>query len=125
LNQFQRGLLIKGLFMKPYFNRRLISDIIGALPVGALVDYLHLWDLLSNVELQPGIEDKHIFCLASDDKYSAKIAYEAIFLGSSSFGHYKRVWKSWAPPKCRFFLWLAAQKRCWTADRLARTKKMS
>lgn len=36
------------------------------------------------------------------------------------FGHYKRVWKTWAPPKCRFFIWLVAQNRCWTADRLAK-----
>jgi hypothetical protein len=26
----------------------------------------------------------------------------------------------WAPPKCKFFLWLAAINRCWMADRLAR-----
>jgi hypothetical protein len=69
------------------------------------VNYLHLWDLISNVELQPGIEDKHIFSLALDGKYSAKVSYEGVFLESSSFGHYKRVWKSWAPLKCRFFLW--------------------
>jgi hypothetical protein len=30
------------------------------LPVGSLIDYLHLWDLLSNIELQPGREDRHI-----------------------------------------------------------------
>jgi hypothetical protein len=24
------------------------------------------------------------------------------------------------PPKCRFFIWLAAHNRCWTADRLAK-----
>jgi hypothetical protein len=30
------------------------------------------------------------------------------------------VWKSWAPLKCCFFLWLAAQNRCWMADRLAK-----
>jgi hypothetical protein len=29
----------------------------------------------------------------------------------------KRSGQSWAPPKCRFFLWLV--DRCWTADRLA------
>jgi hypothetical protein len=26
----------------------------------------------------------------------------------------------WALPKCRFFIWLVAQKRCWTTDRLAK-----
>lgn len=58
--------------------------------------------------------------IASDGIYSAKSAYEGLFVGSTSFVHYLRVWKTWAPPKCRCFLWLAAQKRCWTADRLAK-----
>ncbi|XP_073361050.1 uncharacterized protein [Aegilops tauschii subsp. strangulata] len=30
------------------------------------------------------------------------------------------IWKSRAPATCKFFSWLAAQKRCWTADRLQR-----
>jgi hypothetical protein len=37
--------------------------------VGALVDYLQLWDLLSDVELQPAFEDKHVFSIASDGNY--------------------------------------------------------
>ncbi|GJN03220.1 hypothetical protein PR202_ga20639 [Eleusine coracana subsp. coracana] len=39
---------------------------------------------------------------------------------STSFDPVVRIWKSWAPGKCRFFLWLAAHNRCWTADRLAK-----
>jgi hypothetical protein len=70
--------------------------------------------------LQPEVEDKHIFSIAADGKYSAKSAYEGLFAGSTSFSHYHLVWKTWAPPKCRFFLWLVANKRCWTADRLAK-----
>jgi len=27
-------------------------------------------------------------------------------------------WKSWAPSKCKTFIWLAIRNRCWTADRL-------
>jgi hypothetical protein len=34
------------------------------------------------------------------------------------FEHYKRIWKTWAPPKCRFFLWLATHRKCWTVDKL-------
>jgi hypothetical protein len=37
-----------------------------------------------------------------------------------SFALFERIWKSWAPTKCCFFMWLAAYNRCWTADRLAR-----
>jgi len=28
------------------------------------------------------------------------------------------IWSAWAPPKCKFFSWLAVQDRIWTADRL-------
>ena len=101
-------------------NRKWISDIKGALSVGVLVDYLNLWELLSEIVLQPEVEDKHIFSIAADGKYSAKSAYEGLFAGSTSFGLYHLIWKTWAPPKCRFFLWLVANKRCWTADRLAK-----
>jgi hypothetical protein len=101
-------------------NRSLISDIKDALTVGALIDYLHLWEVLSEFELQPGREDKHIFSVASDGIYSAKSAYKGLFLGSSTFGRYRRMWKTWAPSKCKFFIWLVAHNRCWTTDRLAK-----
>ncbi|KAG2659113.1 hypothetical protein PVAP13_1KG333200 [Panicum virgatum] len=43
-----------------------------------------------------------------------------MFIGSTHFRPWERIWKSWAPGKCKFFMWLAAHNRCWTADRLAR-----
>jgi hypothetical protein len=70
--------------------------------------------------VQPDVEDKHIFSIAANGAYSAKAAYEGLFTGSVHFGHYERVWKTWASPKCHFFLWLTALNRRWTADRLAR-----
>uniref|UniRef100_A0A0A9DF12 Reverse transcriptase zinc-binding domain-containing protein n=1 Tax=Arundo donax TaxID=35708 RepID=A0A0A9DF12_ARUDO len=41
-------------------------------------------------------------------------------MGSTNFGPWKRVWKTWAPLRCKFFIWLAINNRCWTADRLAK-----
>jgi len=41
-------------------NRRWVSDLKGALTVNVLLEYLQLWELLDNVELQPNIEDTHI-----------------------------------------------------------------
>jgi hypothetical protein len=58
--------------------------------------------------------------MSMSEKYSTKSAYEASFQSSISFEAYDRKWKSWAPPKCAFFLWLVAHNRCWTADRLQR-----
>ena len=71
-------------------------------------------------QLQPEVEDRHIWRLSSNGQYSAKSAYDGFFLGSTLFGPWERIWKSWAPPKCRFFMWLVAHNKCWTADRLAR-----
>lgn len=38
------------------------------------------------------------------------------FIGSTQFESYEILSKSWAPPKCRFFLWLAAHNWCWIVD---------
>jgi hypothetical protein len=58
---------------------------------GVLSDYLKLWDLISGTELQPEVEDRHIFSIAPNGVYSAKSAYEGLFPGSVTFGHYKRI----------------------------------
>jgi hypothetical protein len=88
--------------------------------MGINVDYIQVWDLLLEVQLQPEVEDIHKWRLAASGQYSAKSSYESLFLGATSFEPCERIWKSWAPPKCHMFLWLAAHKRCWTADRLAK-----
>jgi hypothetical protein len=33
-------------------------------------------------------------------------------------GPFYRIWKTWAPPKTKFFMWLVAHKKVWTTDRL-------
>jgi hypothetical protein len=101
-------------------NRSWLNDIQGALTVEVLADYLDLWDAITTVNINPHREDKHIFRFAHNGKYSAKVAYESLFIGSTYFEHCDRVWHSWSPPKCKFFLWLVALQRCWTADRLQR-----
>ncbi|CAN6281013.1 unnamed protein product [Urochloa humidicola] len=99
---------------------RWASDIRGALTLAVIGEYLGLWHFLARVELQPEVEDSHIWQFSSTGTYSAKSAYEAMFIGATSFRPWERIWKSWAPGKCKFFMWLAAHDRCWTADRLAR-----
>jgi hypothetical protein len=60
-------------------NRRWIGDIRGALSAGALIDYLHLWEALSDSTLHPDIEGRHIFSIVTDGIYSAKTAYVGLF----------------------------------------------
>lgn len=99
---------------------RWVGDIAGGLSVPAILDYLELWDTLENVQLLENQPDQHLWTPESSGTYSARSAYARFFVGSSGFEPYKRLWKSWAPLRCKIFLWLAMLNRCWTADRLAR-----
>jgi hypothetical protein len=97
-------------------NHAWIADIQGAQTVGIIAEFLVLWDILSEVILQPRVEDAHVWRLSTAGKYSAKSTYEAFFIGSTTFRPWEHIWKTWAPGKCRFFMWLAAHNKCWTAD---------
>jgi len=44
----------------------------------------------------------------------------AFFTELIIFAPWKRIWKSWYPLRCEFFIWLAIDNRCWTADCLAK-----
>jgi hypothetical protein len=66
-------------------NQTWISDIKGARTVGVIVDYLLLWDVLSDFLLQPDVEDRYIWWFSSDGQYSARTAYKGLFVGSTSF----------------------------------------
>ena len=73
-----------------------ISDVRGASSIGELVEYLDLWDLLTDFSLQPEMEDVHIWRLFPSGQYSAKSAYEHLFQGSTLFRRWERIWKTWA-----------------------------
>ncbi|WVZ79231.1 hypothetical protein U9M48_026835 [Paspalum notatum var. saurae] len=101
-------------------NNSWVRDIRGGMTAAALMEYLHLWDILAEVELHPGIEDQHIWTPPSTGEFSTKSAYRRFFAGAIDFEPWRLIWKTWAPPRCKFFIWLAVLNRCWTADRLAR-----
>jgi hypothetical protein len=46
-------------------DMRWVSDIRGALTVPVLAEYLELWDLLTEVALQPNVADTHIWRFAA------------------------------------------------------------
>lgn len=72
------------------------------------------------MHLQHEVQDQHVWCLTQYGAYSSKSAYEAFVLGTIRFVPWKRICKTWAPPRCKFFIWLAIYNRCWTAERLAK-----
>jgi len=66
-------------------NRSWILDIKGALTVEVLVEYVQLWELLEGFELQPEVENTHIWKFSTSGNFTTKSAYEAFFIGSIHF----------------------------------------
>lgn len=65
-------------------------------------------------------EDSLVWNWAANGIYSSKTAYRNLFAGQTVDPLADQIWQSKAPAKCKFFAWLAARNRCWTADRLER-----
>jgi hypothetical protein len=76
--------------------------------------------MADGVVLRQNVADQHKWELMQHGSYSSKSAYEALFLGSIRFGPWRKIWKTWAPACCKFFIWLVFHGRVWTANRLAK-----
>lgn len=85
-----------------------------------LREYLHLWNLLETVHLQPDVEDSHHWAWDKSGQFTTRSAYAARFWGREVVPTANFTWSNKAPLRCRFFTWLALRNRCWTSDRLAR-----
>jgi hypothetical protein len=79
-----------------------------------LAEYLKLWDMLGAVNLDNSISGNLMHQEYSQQNQPIRI----FFIGAITFEPWKNVWKTWAPGKCKTFMWLAIRNRCWTADRL-------
>jgi len=116
---FQKG----GLTDEPsrkLSNNMLLGDIQDHYSVEVLSEYLDVWDLIQEVVLQPNVEDVHKWRFEVSGQFSTRSAYKAFFNGSIYFAAGKQIWDTWAPRKCKFFLWLVTHNRCWIADRVSR-----
>lgn len=93
-------------------------DIQGGLLLIGLFEYFQLWDIIHEVALRQA-EDNHTWLLDASGHYS-KSVYMAFFNGKVLFEPWRRMWKTWAPAKCKIFLWLGIRNQCWTIDGLAK-----
>lgn len=88
-------------------DMRWVEDIRGASTVFVLFEQHFLEHFLSEIVLQPDVVDSHIWQFSTTGRYSAKSAYEAVFIGSTHFNPWERIWKSWAPGNANFLCgWL-------------------
>ena len=95
-------------------------DISNGLTLDHVQQFAHLWEKVAQVTLAEDMEDSIIWKFTKDGSYSASSAYKAQFEGLTTSAMALSVWKVWAPPRCKFFAWLALQNRIWTSDRLLR-----
>uniref|UniRef100_A0A8I6WDL2 Reverse transcriptase zinc-binding domain-containing protein n=1 Tax=Hordeum vulgare subsp. vulgare TaxID=112509 RepID=A0A8I6WDL2_HORVV len=101
-------------------NRSWVRDISRGDSVLAIAQYLTVWDITQNILLTPGVPDHLQWKLNEDHLFSVKSAYNMFFLASVRFACYKLIWKSKAPPRCKFFMWLVVHRRFLIADNLER-----
>jgi hypothetical protein len=77
-------------------------------------------ETVATIQLHPSDEDKLVWRHAADGQYSTSNAYDLFFLANIRFPCASAIWKSKAPSRCKFFMWLVVHKRCLTADNLDR-----
>jgi hypothetical protein len=92
-------------------NHGWIAVTHGAITVGIITEFFALWDILSKVVLQPGVVDANVLRLSTSGQYLVKSAYEGFFIGYTVFRAWKRIWETWAPGNCHFFMWLLAHNK--------------
>lgn len=101
-------------------NNQWIRDITGPITVLVLVQYLRIWELLQEIELQQDREDIIRWRWTSSGQYMAKSAYQMFFCGNTIFSGAKLIWKTWPPPKTKVFMYLAIHRCTWTLERRRR-----
>ena len=98
------------------FQHRWVRHISRAHTATVMYEYLDLWEKLESVQLRPLVGDRFVWRWTPDGVYSASSSYRSFFLGISSLLGAREVWKASAPPKVKFFFWLALHRCIWTAD---------
>lgn len=101
-------------------NMKFIDDIAHDMTAEIMRDLFCLCRRINqmNLNLNSDLEDEITWVLESSGKYSARSAYEIQFCGQIVSNFPSLIWKAWATPRCKFFLWLVLQDRAWTAARL-------
>jgi hypothetical protein len=107
--------LNKGLFQDFWIEKVETNDIST---INQLIDFVGLWSLIKEVHLIEGSKDDITWKFTNFGEYTAASAYKAQSEGMVNYFMMEAVWKNWAPPKCKLFVWLILHNRVWTADRL-------
>jgi hypothetical protein len=101
-------------------NEKWIEDIAHNLNADILRELFLLSQLIQSMHLDLTCEheDQITWTLESSGTYSARSAYEIQFNEQVISNFPRLIWKAWATPRCKLFMWLLLQDRVWTPGRL-------
>ncbi|XP_071677009.1 uncharacterized protein [Lolium perenne] len=95
-----------------------LMDLRGRITLALLPDFVALRQVMRSCNIDPDSDDTFRW-KSSSGGYSASSAYALQFVGTQQ-SPLRHIWPVWAPPKCKFFIWLLMQLRIFTVDRLLR-----
>ena len=101
-------------------NNKWMEDCQIEISFMAQMQCMHLCHEVATVDTRGTEQDVFTWTCSSSGQYSAKSVYSSLCNGWPKSPLAKCVWRSWAPLKCKIFVWLAMQYRIWTSDRRAR-----
>ena len=102
------------MVQKALQDNRWISHITPLLTPQKINEYVSLWEVVGQIQL----EDSIYWRWTSDGEYTAKSAYNIQFQGAFNKLKLMPIWKAKAEPKCRFFAWTLLHKKILTANNL-------
>lgn len=74
-------------------NQAWVRQITGGIIVPATYEYLQVWDMVSQIQLND-IDDRLVWRWIADGNYTSKLAYRALLVASHLIPGCKRVWKA-------------------------------
>jgi hypothetical protein len=101
-------------------GNRWISDITGDMNVESCLQCIKLWEKIDEVPRDASRPNRIYWKGIVSGEYSAKVAYDMLCQGNTSWSMAMLVWRSFAPMKCKSFSWLALRYGLWTSNRRAR-----
>jgi hypothetical protein len=100
-------------------NNRWMLDVQGEMSEEGYRPWVDLWLALARIQREETVQDVFTWTGAVSGKYTARDTYRMLCQGGIRSVVEKPIWRSYAPPKCKLFGWLATKYRLWTSDRRA------
>ncbi|KAE8775935.1 hypothetical protein D1007_51507 [Hordeum vulgare] len=76
--------------------------------------------MVESIMLREEEQDTMCWKMSKDRLFSVSSTYQMFFMAKVHFPCHRAIWKSKATPWCKFFMWLAVHRKCFTADNVRR-----